>query len=239
VGQAILAFAHLVSAIDRLFQKRFRTVFPQVDDLIADPLKELSASEITIGPMHRYAMSIVLGCGLGFCTCCGWSAYRMDHPRPNNGPAKLWELGSVLGGMLLVTAASGFVIERLVRGGQLVIRSNGVVFRHRSNSIFLPWHAISTNGSFTLAENAAVFSPGAFAIASLVQSRHGIVVATGAGVWTRPVEVRKDGRVVLEDMYKVRLGDVAELLTELCGKLRQLSAARPTEPGQPVPSEMA
>ena len=88
MGQAILAFAHLVSAIDRLFQKRFRTVFPQVDDLIADPLKELSASEITIGPMHRYAMSIVLGCGLGFCTCCGWSAYRMDHPRPNNGPAK-------------------------------------------------------------------------------------------------------------------------------------------------------
>src|SRR5262249_49789955 len=105
VGQvdAIITFVCLLEVIDRLFQRRIRSILPQRDDFLRDPAKYLAENEIAIGSMRRFVMSGFLGLAVASPICCGgFSMYRENHPRPGPEPAS--ETLSVLGGILLVAA---------------------------------------------------------------------------------------------------------------------------------------
>src|SRR5262249_39675547 len=150
-----------------------------------------------------------LGSAIGCCSaCCGLAGYHLDHPRPNNGPAPWWEILAFFAGMIFVAAIASATIERLLRGGRLTLRRQGVVFRYRADSVFVPWFAIPSNLQVVVEGDVGFLAAGSFSVGAIVHSRLGTVVATGSPIRTKPLAIRKDGTITLANHYKARLAEI-------------------------------
>src|SRR5262249_43809224 len=126
-------FADTLLGIDRLLQKSLRRAIPGVDELQADPAHVLSRQKIAIGPLRRYAVSVVIGFAFGFLPFCALGMASLDRPNPRPGPPPLGEVILLIALLVLpVILAMGSLLY-LTRGGQMWLTSEGVVLRYRKD----------------------------------------------------------------------------------------------------------
>jgi hypothetical protein len=219
----------LLVTIDRLFQRSLRSKIPDYESFKYDPAAYLARQEIVIGPFRRLGMSFLLASMLGLVFMCGLGFYRMDHPPRMGGPVPLLErlapLAVDVGAVFIIT----IVLDRFLRGGNVVIRPHGIVLRRRQDSVFVPWFALRN------AEDSQIidgiwwrFWVPAENCDGILHARRGILVAHGRDVKTKQLFFRKDGRALMANLYSVRLRELAGLFTELGNSLGQYWTSLPT-----------
>jgi len=107
-----------------------------------------------------------------------------------------------------------------LRGGELVLRAEGVVLRHRRTMVYCPWALFAAPGEGWKPDRGHLVLPvRSAAVAEVVQGHDDAVRATGMAVRTTPLFFQSGREAVLGDLYAVRLEDVGELLLHVGRKL--------------------
>ncbi|HKI31060.1 MAG TPA: hypothetical protein VKA46_04285 [Gemmataceae bacterium] len=236
----ILLFIDLVVAIDRGLQKPLRSMVPSDDPLWYDPEGRLAREEVVIGPRRSYAVSAVLGVLVGCVFSCGFAFYQLEHPRAQRGPLPWPELVLFVAALLLPPVLGFGLFWHWLRGGRLVLRPTGVLFGYRKDRVFCPWALFQVpEDSWWMKERRFFLLAWPPAVPSVVHVRADTVVARGEEVCTKPLYFRRNGELVLRDLYAVRLDQVGGLLLHLGQQLGpKQKLASPPDCGDPVPHDM-
>jgi hypothetical protein len=217
----LLLFVDGVLAIDRFLQKRVRRAVPDFDALWNDPAAELARQEVVIGPLRRYAVSTMLGLAVGLVISCGFTLSELERkgPRPA-APPPAHEVALAVAAFFVPPAVAVAVFLYLLRGGELVLRADGVVLRYRRTMVYCPWTLFRLPGEGWKQDRSHLVVPvWPPAVKEVVQGWEGDVRATGQGVRSKSLYFLSHREAVLADLYAVRLEDVGELLLHLGHKL--------------------
>jgi hypothetical protein len=217
----LLLFVDGLLALDRFLQKRSRRAIPDFDALWDNPAAELADREVVIGPLRRYAVSTVLGIVAGFAISCGFALNDLDRrgPRPA-APPPAHEVALALVGFFAPPVIAVGLFLHFLRGGELVLRADGVVLRYRRTLVYCPWALFAAPGEGWKPDRAHLILPvWPPAVADVVQGRDDAIQATGMAVRSKPLSFQSGREAVLADLYSVRLEDVGELLLHLGHKL--------------------
>jgi hypothetical protein len=238
----ILRLVDTLLELDRFFQRGVRSGVPGIEQLLQDPQGLLMWEEIVIRPRRSYAVATVLGSLVG-CLCpCGFLFYNLDQPGHQFGGPAPWHTQVLLLTTVLLGPLTMIVLlSHWLRGGEMVLRVNGVVLRYRKDRVFCPWALFQAPGEpWKRSAERLVLPVWPTAVPGVVHSRGDAVVATGRDVHTRQLYFRPDGQAVMRDLYCVRLGDLAGLLVRLGALLgRTHPAVSPPICGDPVPEGMS
>jgi hypothetical protein len=228
VEHIIVLFADTLLAIDRFLQQRLRNAVVDFDELWTDPAGRLAREEVVIGPLRRYAVATALGTFAGLLLPCGLVFQSLDQPHARPGPPALAEQVLLVAGVCVPPLLGIGLFWHWLRGGEMVLRRDGVVLRFRSNLVFCPWELFQADGDpWPLDRSRLALPVWPPAVADVVHGRGDAIQATGRQVRTRPLYFRADHQVVLRDLYAVRLTDLGPLLLHLG---RNLGATRPAAP---------
>jgi hypothetical protein len=234
----VVLFADTLLALDRLFQRRIQSIVPHYQELWDDPAGFLARQQVVIRPRRRYAVATVLGGSVGFLFPCAFALARLDHPRV--GPVPWYEpalsIAFVIGAPLIGIG----LFWHWLRGGEMVLRAEGVVLRYRADRVLCPWAVFEIHGEAQpLGADRWLVPFWQTAIPAVVHVRGDTVVATGRAVRTRQLYFRAGGQLILRDLYAVRFGQIADLLLHL-GQLLgpETPLAPPPESGDTIPEGM-
>ncbi len=229
-----------VVVIDRRFRKRLRSVVPDLEELLQDPAGFLERQSVTIGPWRRYLAATILGIMTGLLLSCGFTFYRLDHPRPQGGPLPWGERVLFLTSLGVSPLLCIAFFSHWLRGGVMILRSAGVVLRYRNVSVFIPWafwqqvdhcRKLTAMSWLVLGESLPT--------SAITHSQSGTVIAVGPEINTKPLEFQKDGQLIVREWYAVRLEELFGLLAQIAVSMKPAPPSmRPLEPGDPVPEEM-
>jgi hypothetical protein len=207
--------------IDRLFLKSLRRAVPDLDLLLADPARRLSEQPITIGPRRRYATatfsSLLLAIVNWFCI---WGVFvaLIDWRKgpPAQRPDGPFLLSLLAGAMLGALVAAILFMMWVCRGGQMVLKQEGVELRHRRSVVCCPWALFHAPGVPFRPGGGKVLLPIQAEVVPLVELlRKGHLVARGKAIKCQQLKFKGEDRAVLGALYVVRTGELAELLLHL------------------------
>jgi hypothetical protein len=226
-----------VLAIDRLFRRRLQSVVSEFDELWNEPKSLLERREIMIGPRRPYAVATVLGGMIGLLLPCGLMFYLFDHPLPRFGPALIVVRISFLAALLGAPLMAIGLFCHWLRGGEMVLRVEGVLLRYRKDCLFYPWAVFERQEKLT--GERCVIRPWSPAVPGVIHGRGNTVIAAGPAVRTKQFYFRPEGRIILRDLYAVPLGPLVGLLLRV-GRI--LGSGQPLTPppeyGDSIPDWM-
>jgi hypothetical protein len=226
--------------IDYVLQRRLRYAVPDFDELWRDPANRLRRGEVIIGPLRHYAVAIMLGGMFGLIVTFVGLFASADAWHPQRGQAPFSKTEVLFTGLVAVPLLVFALFWHFLRGGEMIIRPEGVVLRYRKTKVFCPWTLFQEEGKPWKRDMSRwVLPTWPPAVAGVVQGRGNVVIATGRAVRTSPFYFRTDGQVTLRNLYAVRLEELAVLLSLLGKKLGpRLPMTPPPEIGDPLPAEM-
>jgi hypothetical protein len=232
------------AGFDALFRRSVAKVIPRFQRLVDHPADYLSAEDVRIGPCIRWVTCIVFGTVLGLIFSCGiaFSALRADKPvahRPTEDQVQFWLV--VASGPLIVSVA----LLYWLRGGELVLRRDGIEFRFRRRVVVCSWAFFDTPSEpewldkFTLAMavNSNAIN-GAKLYVDCAESSIGQRINTLQFRFrppgTNPITI-KEGlpEVALRDLYSARLNEIGSMILILSRELgKSVSANNPDRTGE-------
>src|SRR5262245_62042858 len=236
----IFHFAHLVPRIDRLFQRRLRDVIPDRHALLADPSGTLARQEIVIGPLRRFIFASVLVFLPMSIMCCVLSFGEEESARLRpDGKRETVPVFAYLAGWVACGVILTVLLERMVRGGSVILREHGAVIRRRGSSVFVPWSAFRLFRASRTTNDWWILPVPADAKDKILLSRNGHLAARGQDVATSQFYFRRAGDAVVMNLYAVKFDELQRLLAELGVRLAEKELKRaPTEIGEPVPEDL-
>jgi hypothetical protein len=139
----IVWFVDALLALDRFAQRRLRSGVPRIDELWEDAQRVLNWQDITIRPRRSWAVATALG-GLVGCLCpCGLFFYTIDRPDQQFRPLPWYTQVVLLGTALVGPASAILLISHWLRGGEMILRADGVLLRYRRDRVYCPWAVFS------------------------------------------------------------------------------------------------
>jgi hypothetical protein len=211
----VILLVHFVLWLDTKFQKPLRRALPNYDQLLLDPRQTLAEGDVVLGPMKRYASAAGLGALLGLASWIVIFALVIDDIRRANLPTLL--VGGVAGaGLILLSLAWIWLLLTLLRGGTLVLRTEGVEFRHRRIAVVCPWSVFNVAGQPFAPKADHVLLPIHPAAVPFIEAFvGGQPVSQGKQVKTKPFTVRSPTQAVLHALYLAPITEAGGLLLRL------------------------
>jgi hypothetical protein len=236
----VILFVDALLAIDSYFQKRIETVIPDLDALRENPGAYLTREDVVIGPRRYHALAVVIGGMIGITFSCGFCISRLDVPRQQPGPLPFPEQLLAVTSLVLPPIAAIALCWYWLRGGEIVLRPNGVVLRYRSDRVFCPWGVFVSAERPQYRKDRCALSPFPAAVAGIVYGRGNVVFATGYDVRAKLLRFNSGRLMVMRNMYAVRLKEILALLEHLAALLAE-SAPLPQPPtrGEQLPEAMS
>ena len=210
--------------LDNLTQESLRRVVPHVDDMLVDPADYFKHQEVTIPPWRRFVRGTFLGLSLLFMPmiviyllAINFDIIAVDGPRRQPVAALPDWLRFVL--LVIVPIAFSALGTYLTRGATCILSASGVRLVRGAKEVFCPWSLFAAPGQ--PAVQAAdgrnrIELPVVPAAIKLVEVRkHDVVLSHGFDVKTNLLSFRSAHVMVLENLYRVRQAELADLLLTL------------------------
>jgi hypothetical protein len=244
VEHLIVLLVEFVRWLDGRLLKPLRRAVPDLDQLLADPRGTLAGQPVTIGPARKYASSVFLGLLLAL--FLGSQVFVVFIVLA--GPGKLF--GNRHAGLLVLLAlflavllvGMVWLVVHVRRGGEVVLREDGVELRYRRSAVFCPWALFNAPGQPFLTRPELMLLPVAPEAVPFVEVRDdGSVRATGRQVKTKQLRFKSATEASLHAFYEVYPAELGTLLLRL-GRvlgttLPAVSATPPLEPATAAPVE--
>lgn len=206
-------------------QAELRTRVPELDRLREQASETLSQQTITIPAARNTPMAIVVGvvlgtvlfglCLLGFVVAINLVA----DPKKLTPEADVVIIVGFL--LLLVVLLGGSIwkMQRMLRGGELLLHRTGVEFRYRDRAVSCPWSLFRTSGAVSGNNVKAVVPIAPRAVDRVELLWRDSVVAYGREVRLKPFRFVSDTEVELRNVYAANLREVVRLLQDLGRRL--------------------
>jgi len=207
--------------IDKQFLKSLEQAVPDLDRLLAEPARRLSEEPITIGPRKKYVATLLLGFALAIPNWMWilvlFASFRDDKKGPllerPDGP---FLLALLLGVVLGVLVGTTLVAWWILRGGQMMLTSEGVELRYRQSVVSCPWSLFLADGEPLKRGAGDVLLPVQPKAVPLVELyQRGNLRAQGKAIKSRQLRFKGRDRALISGLYIVRTIELAELLISL------------------------
>jgi hypothetical protein len=214
----IALFAELSGWINRRSRRPLHRVIPNLDPLRADPRGVLMEGPITIPPYVPRGTVFVWVLLLTLVISCTGILSLIDL-NPRGVAAQHREV------IALVTLLLVFVVipiglwqllSRMLRGGVMILDSDGVRLLYRRVEVYCPWTLFSLPSNLRKEEGKpVVVGVAPSAVPGVIAYQHGHIIATGEEVSTRPLKFVSFFEVELRNLYKAPIEECTELLFHL------------------------
>jgi hypothetical protein len=223
--------------LDRRSLKSLERAVPNLSELKAAPEAVLNQEEVVIGPSRRWGTGTALGLlvGLGF-VLLGLILIMALGVRPRRRDVSFL-LVLLIAAMSILTISVA-VFLRLLQGGRLVLRSEGVEFQHGRTTVYCPWGLFRTAGTPFAPSKDRVLMPIDPGNVRRVEVRSGDqVLARGLRVWTKALKLKTASLAELRALYEVPLDEIAPFLVQVADTLGDTLPVPSLYPGGPEEPE--
>jgi len=202
--------------LDRRSLKPLSKVVPNLGDLRTRPAAVLADGEVTIGPYQRWGTATALGLvltlvvlGLGAVVLFAGNG-RMP-PRP--GP--IFMIGAILV-LIGVPLGSIALLLRLLQGGRLLLKRDGVEVQHRGVTVVCPWSLFNAEGTpFQPAKDRVLLPVDPAAIPLVEVRRDDQAIGRGPRTHLKALHFKTANLLEIHGIFEVEPLELAELLVHL------------------------
>jgi hypothetical protein len=224
LGACCLAAVAVLLWLDRLCQKTLAAAVPDVDRLRTEPASFLAAQDVAIGPKKKYIETLMASAIWTIFTLLPvgliWALVMslvFDKPPANMSEEESMSSIAAMAALCFVGSLIGSYY--LLRGGRLVLNKEGVVFAHRSRTVFCPWSFLNVSQADVGHQKNEVWINGNQRWVSQIVYRKGDCIL-GNGDDKEFAHFKwRDETALLTDDYEVKPEEWLSLLVQLGGKL--------------------